>query len=371
MVFAKIAQDPFVDFNGVVGQWLIQLSFVIVFSLILFTCLFLLRLAVNSINRKLKIALILFAILISSAAISQIRFQSDDETILAFFAYHSLMSGQNPYVQNYTSQLVPALSVVREGATYYQNGSPVANYGYPALYLLVQMPFFALFNPTAITVENLVMPTEYAVFFAFFLLVCYQLTKEKNNQLPVYSAIILASIVFLVFSSTIILLMLSLILLMFTNIGKKYSWLVLGLMVSLQQELWILALMFIAYELWHYDVDKSVRTAFGALIVFLLINGYFIALNPAAFFGSFWSVSSLAPNNIAPIAAILMILNVPLWIISILFILISIVLIILAGVHLEYKWIPLLSAVPYLLLSHTIPVYFILPFAAYGMIQDG
>ena len=368
MMFCKITLDPQLTHSLILQNW-INFFLQIIMYILMFTLVFVL---VNMAARMPKHAILLLgmALLFSYAFISFTHSIPDDEFLITYYSYHALLAGQNPYTQNWSAQLQPLLSQYRLVPSILTNGSIVATFDYPALYLLVQMPFFALLKPTALTIGHYLIPLEYMVFFTIFLLSYYFMRREYPNSPFARSAIVLMAITTILFSSDIILLMLSLIFLMFTSFGKKYDWLLLGLMASLQQELWILVILFIAYKA-RKNIPQAVYTATMAMIVFLVINGVFIAWNPYAYVHSFLLAFNLLPNTIAPIGAIFVILGLPHLVFGVAFILASIALcLIILKYPLPMKWILLLSAIPYIFVAHGLPIYFALPFVSFALIPE-
>lgn len=368
IIMAKIATDPLLVPRTLALAYVIDFIYIVIFMLLLLLVLFIVQLAVVARDTKMKVAFMAAAILISCLFISQISFSPDDEMVISYFAYQSLAAGQNPYTQNYATALSPALNALAERPTFMLNGSIVGTYTYPALYLLVQIPFFAMFPFSQPNLAHLVMPAQYMAFFALFLLAYYLLASERKNQMPTYSAIMLVCLAALTFSSVILLLMLTLIVLLFTDIGRKWTWLILGIMASLQQELWVLVVLFIAYELWA-DWKRGLALGLNIAIVFIAMNGIFIAMNPYAFFHSFLSVTTLQPDSISILGSVLLLLGTPLVVLSILFLSTTILLAICVRYIGCRAYLPLLSAVPYLFIAHAIPIYYILPFAAFALVS--
>jgi uncharacterized membrane protein len=372
MIFAKVAQDPFLNGLQVVLNDL-QISIELVaFLLMMLLVGFFAVLASYSEGKVKPLLLIGCAVLIACVFISLVQFEPDDEMLLSYFAYHSLLAGQNPYAINYITSLKPALAHVGEQGSALLNGSIASYYSYPALYILVQVPFFMLAVPSYNLLGPLGMPLEYIAFFAVLVYAYYLFVKEHHMTLPSYSALMLYCITFLVFSSTVIILALALMTFLYTSWGKRHAWLLLGLLASLQQQMWIFVVLYIA---WVYGLKgwrSGLQCAGMAFGVFMLINGYFIALSPSAYFGAFMRVLGLVPDNIAPIGGILEMLGVPSIIMGALVGLSTILLALwlMRGKTLG-RWVPLLSAVPYIFIAHALPVYFVLPFAAHSFIQSG
>lgn len=370
LLFVHVLQDPNLSsIWDVPLAWVTILIYLVMFLFLLFIDLFILRIMTMVKQKPLKIYLFAFAVIISICFVSFISFQPSDEMVLSYYAYHSFASGINPYTQNYAGQLAPTLIALGSYPTVMLNGSIVGRYSYPALYFLIQAPFFALLHANASQIGTKIMPLEYSAYFVLFLAACYMLMKNKRAGLPVYSAIVLAALSFITFSSTVIIVMLALCLILFSEFGYRHSWLVLGLMASLQQQLWILVLIYLAYQSSVLGIKKTLRTLLLICAVFLVINGYWIILNYQAFISSFLTATMLAPDTIAPIATILLHYGTPSWILLMMFIL-STIIVVSVAFSVEKKWLPLLAAIPYNFLSHALPIYFVLFFTIFALNQD-
>lgn len=372
MLFAKISQDPLLSTSGVIENWITVVSYICLFVLVLLMVFFILRMAVIVERAPYKVLLFLFALLMACLFISFISFQPDDEILISYFAYHALLNLTNPYSLNYASELIPALAQVGSYGTVMTNGTIIGTYNYPALYLLVQIPFFGLAS-TFNGLGRVVMPLEYMVFFGVFLFVFYKLLEEKKNGFPVYSAVVLASIAFIAFSSTIVLLMLALMLAMYTKWAKEpaHSGILLGLMASLQTQMWVFALIFLVNKLMATPKDYNYRGMYlSATAVFLLFNGAFMVSNTDAFVGNLISAGNLLPDSIAPIGSLLLIAGAPIYTLIVEFVCFTIIVCCLCA-WIDPYWFPLMSAIPFLFLAHALPIYYMLPFAAFALLQDG
>src|SRR5208283_3732191 len=141
---------------------------------------------------------------------------------------------------------------------------------------------------------------------------------------------------------------------------KRYSWLILGLMVSLQEQLWVIALLFIAYSFNNNGARKGLKDLLGVAAVFLLINGYFMFTAPSSYVQDFIGpLAAVLPNQDSPIGYLLAsVYQVPLYAYTYLF-LISIALSLLVSLYLnDRKLILPLSVIPFLFLGHASTLYY-------------
>lgn len=369
MIFAKIAADPVLTGPQQIQNDIQIVIYLIMFVMLLLGIFYVLTLAAKA-SKMTKYLLLVCTFLVATLFIVFVTFQPDDEMLISYFAYHAMLNGTDPYNVSYANQLVPALTALGTSPTYQTNGSIVSVYSYPIGYIFAQAPFFYFFNPIAQNLGRLVMPTEYIVYFGIFILSAYYVIKERQKDLPNYSSIVLAGLVFLAFSSTIILLLLTLMVLLYTSWGKRYAWLILGILASLQQQTWIFILLYIASEMRTRGIEKTFFFAFDILFVFLVINGYFIFLSPHSFINAFLGVGNLKPDFIAPIGTALIYAGLSSTnVLGLVYVSVIVLFVWIAAFRIEKKWIPLLSAIPFLFIGHALPIYFILPFAVFAIIQ--
>lgn len=297
-----------------------------------------------------------------------------DESVISYYAYRAFLHGADPYSINASANLTYLHNKIGLGLTYNKNSTIVSDFRYPALYFLIQAPFYsiALRNIQYIgsSFSSVEIMTGLIIFLIAYLLL-YGEKRDKGRQRlanPSYAAIIMMAI--LGINQLILLLMLSLILLMYSELGKKYNWLIIGIMVSLQEQLWIIALLFIVYE-FMAGKDKGIKVLLGTAAVFLLVNGYFIILNAHAFMAAFTSeISNIIPNDTSALSHIMLILGIPSEIVTIAFLSSILISIFLLARLKDYRLIPILSVIPFLFLSHSGASYFVIPFIVFAFIND-
>ena len=320
---------------------------------------------------KLRWLFLGIAILIIIAYFSLIATQYlvSDESVISYYAYRAFLHGADPYSINASANLTYLHNKIGLGLTYNKNSTIVSDFRYPALYFLIQAPFYTIALQNILDMGGSFSSVEVISGLIIFLIVYLSLYKEKKKFAnPSYAAIIMAAV--LGINQLMLLLMLSLILLMYSEFGKRYSWLIIGIMVSLQEQLWIIALLFIAYE-FMADRDKGVKVLIGTAAVFLLVNGYFIILNAHAFMAAFTSeVSNIVPNDTSALSHIMLISGVPPEIVTIAFLSSIFASICLLAWLKDYELIPILSVIPFLFLSHSGASYFVIPFIVFAFVHN-
>lgn len=307
------------------------------------------------------------AIIIAYFSLIATQYLVTDESVISYYAYHAFLHGADPYTINASANLTYLHNKIGLGLTYNKNSTLVSNFRYPALYFLIQAPFYSLALRNVQYIGSSFGSVEAIAGFLIFLIAYISVYKKKQGFAdPSYAAIIMAAV--LGINQLMLLLMLSLILLMYSDFGQGHKWLIIGIMVSLQEQLWIISLLFIAYE-FMTGTDKGIRTLSGTIAVFLIINGYFILLNAHAFVGAFTSeISNIIPNDTSALSHALLMFGVPSEIVTTVFlgsICISILLLLWLN---DYKLIPVLSVIPFLFLSHSGASYFVIPFIVFAFI---
>lgn len=345
-------------------------TYFIMFSLIFFIA----RLYFLSKNRESQLIVIaaVVAIVAIFFVLAVATFNPDDEILISYYGIQHMLNGINPYSQSISSTLYAYLQHSPGTAlTVSTNGSILGAMDYPALYFIVQTPFYLLSNTSLQYLQSSFFNYQMFAFF-LLLLLSYALVKGRkwNSGLDLLVIILLTVTTLFYLTSMIVYLMLALIVLMYSNLANKYSWLILGLMASLQEQLWIIVLLFIAYSFNNYGAKRGLKDLLGASAVFLVINGYFIFIAPSSYVSSFIGpVSEALPSSASTIGFLLASnYQVPLYTYTYLF-LISIVLSVLISLYLnEKKLILLLSIVPFLFLSHSHMFYYAVPIIAFAMV---
>ena len=157
--------------------------------------------------------------------------------------------------------------------------------------------------------------------------------------------------------------MLAVLLWAYAKLDKKHVFILLGIALSLQEELWIPVIFLFVYSLNNMGLKRSAANAVGAVFVFLLFNAYFILLNPTTYFNSvFAPVGALIMPSGSALFGFPLITSyhVSLLVLPKLFYLSILFLAILLLYLNKKELIPLFSMIPFLFLSHALVSYFTL-----------
>ena len=312
-------------------------------------------------------AAVIIAILYFSVITTQ--YIVPDESVISYYAYSAFLHGANPYSINVSANLTRLHNTMGIGLSYNKNSTLVSNFRYPALYFLIQAPFYLLMLPNLQNIGGSFSSAETIAGFLIFIIAYLSIYRKRPALAnPSYAAIILFAV--LGFGQFILLFMLSLIMFMYSDFGQRHKWLILGIMVSLQEQLWAVALLFIVYEFMN-NHKNGARTLLGAVGIFILVNGYFILLSPHAFINSFASeVSGLQANDTSPLSHLLFTFGVSSQVVTAAFFVSILASVLLLLWLKDYKTIPLLSIIPFLFLSHSGTSYFAIPFIAFAFIDN-
>lgn len=312
-----------------------------------------------------KAALVLFAlallilILYYSSHFLLKSFSLNDEEFLAFESVNQTLRGINPYTVSVAQGIFNNVNQV--GASVTTSNRIIGVMDYPALFFLSFIPFYLASQPTLYNLGHFDLPLQASVFL-FILVLALAFSLDRQNRVKPR----LMLLTFFVIGTTLIVsvttfLMLAFLLLAYSKIDSKYAWIPIGLCLSLQEELWIPALLLILYSFNNHGMRRGAYNALGAIGVFLLFNSYFIATAPAAFFQAvFTPLSKLyIPNGASP-AGFFLLQNYPLLLptFSQLFE-ISVVIAVLLFVYANRKeLIPLLSLLPFIMWQHALGAYY-------------
>ncbi len=285
-----------------------------------------------------------------------------DEMYIVYADVGAFLHGANPYA---SSVAVPLYANLTEGhvfsATLTTTNQIVGVLNYPALYLFAIAPFYLLTAPTPQNFDLLDTGMALAVSL-FVLLVVIALSIRKSSlKDPAYSIMFFVALVMNVYVSAIPGIFLALIVLAYKKLDSRYAWLFLGLCASAQELLWFPVALLILYSANNSGIRKGAYNLAGAALVFLVINSYFIALNPAAFFrGVVTPVdSSQLANTGAPIGYLYTVMygasqNVS----ALVFVFVMIELMIAFAYFNNKKLVGLFALIPFVFLNHALPNYF-------------
>ncbi len=361
--------------HGMLNVYSILIPLVIIGSFFILLLPLFFILAVLSHVRSRKVVLILSSIVIV-AVIAYFIFMSssllDDEEVIASYAISNLLSGHNPYAYSASSILYNmAVSNKIGGLTISSNNSIVGTMDYPALYFLIQVPFYILFHPSYTSVAGYFTGAQVSVFLLALLLVYALGLKRRESIKPDFLSYVVLSWFIVTSPSSILYLAAAIILLLYTKYGERYSWLIFGLLASLQEQTWIFVLIFIAIIFNSKGFKKGLVVLTGTIAVFAAINSYFIIQNPYAFANAFTKPIGLLPGSGSPIGYLAVnYLHASLKVLPYLFIL-SIVLTVLVALYLnDKKFAILFSIIPFMFLGHGLIVYYLLPVLLFTMVAD-
>jgi len=231
-----------------------------------------------------------------------------DEITYGYYASYFVLHGKDPYTIN----MAPSLTQYNTPATIQLNGTVEGAYNYPAL---------SLFPTILLSLLNLYGYVNVAMIAAFITIAISFLIYYKSN----YNAAVLLPIVAWLFASydtvpTINQYLAVGVFLVLAYMLRKRTLVygvLLGLAASTIQLAWFALPFFLILTLREEGRKKFLQSLAIALVVFLLINGYFILQNPKAFlidvFGVF-GTSKLLPGGANIAQFFISSYGVPLWV---------------------------------------------------------
>lgn len=286
---------------------------------------------------------------------------ANDESITMLYSVKDILYGMNPYTASVSKLLYFSHFENGTSFTLLSNNTFAGTMSYPSLFFLTFVPFYFLSPPTIQNLENTDLTAQSALFIFILMVVVYSMIEKKDIMKPRYMLYIFLALFLSNIISVTTYLMLAVILLAYWKLSSKYSWILLGIAVSLQEELWIPAALLIAYSFNTYGSKAGMKNLVGTAAVFLILNGYFILLNPGAYLHAvFEPINGFLPlDPSAPIGYfVFMHYGVATNLFSDLFMLAT------AGVILALlyfnvkKAIPLLSIIPFMFLTHALVNYY-------------
>ncbi len=288
----------------------------------------------------------------------------DDEEFIAINAVHSMLSGQDPYKVSFSSlELFDYMRVNGSVGlpTMTTRNTILGTMEYPALYFISLVPFYLLGQFNTYNVSHLYFIVGFCVYLFILMLVVSGASRKEFLRRPNYVMLLFIVLAVFLVSSITDFLMLALLIIAYMEINSKYIFIILGIVASMQELLWIPVLLFLIYYINNKGLRKGLMAVAGTAVVFLAINGYFIALSPSAFFGSVFAPIN---GNVLPApwgAFGYLLLNaypIPLSSFSTLFYLAVLVSIIAIAYTNDKRLIGLLSLLPFMMLYHGIAPYY-------------
>ncbi len=324
-------------------------------------------------RRNLKIIIIVLflisIILFSFYTLSGIKkFVFSDEQFLSFLFFKQLILNHNPYANSIIN--ANSLQYVLYSnfsnfnismPTFNTNNKIITNMPYPSMYFLTSIPFYFISKINLKNIFSFDAKIEYLVFdFLLFFIIAFLLDKKQLKKPMFIIILILGASIFAV-ATPIDILLISLLLIAYFKINNKYIWIVLGLILSMQELMFLPVLFLIIYSFNNQGIKRGFYNFVGAISVFAILNLYFLVKNANAFINSvFLAINSyLIPNSLAPFGFfILNYIAIPLSYFKYLFILSSIILILIFIYLNKKELIALFSLIPLLFLQRSIIPYF-------------
>ena len=155
-------------------------------------------------------------------------------------------------------------------------------------------------------------------------------------------------------------LMLSIMLIAYFKLESGWGWVFLGIGAAMQEELWIPILLLIIYSFSACDRRRAMINLAGAGAVFGIFNLPFLIMNASAYIHAVLLPANqfLPFDSAAPIGYSIFMLAPQINIFGILFILAIIFISAIILITKSKKSIPILSMIPFMVLSHALPFYY-------------
>jgi len=291
---------------------------------------------------------------------------ADDEAVIAYNALRSLLAGHNPYLFNSASVLTKNIS--RYGFTMLTNNTVVGRLDYPALYMFAGFPFYALFTGSVAKILDYGNALGYLVTFLLSLFTFGLMAGKKSlSDLKIMAP---AIFVFILYSLQIVSLQYSIaiifMLFILKYIDNRYAFVILGIAASLQELLWVPVLLALAYTMSTKGIKQGLKCAILTGAVFLLINGYFIAIGPGVFVSQVFKPlnGNLIPFYVAPISSIVQsAVSIPLSGFGVIFYILLALSLFTTAYSANKITIFAGMVLSYFALSHSLIVYYLMPVA--------
>lgn len=299
-------------------------------------------------------------------------YKPDDEMALSYYGIKALFAGTNPYSIQMSQQLYNLRHYTSIGLTASTNGTIMGIMDYPALYFLAQIPFYLLIRQPPQNLAGGFMHAEGFVFALIFLL-SYMLVERRNKgSRPNYLFYISLGLFSLYMPSMIIILMLAVVTMLYSDIAQRYGWLIIGIAISLQEQLWFMSVLLIAYSFNTFGARRAMKDLIGVLAIFTAFNGYFILTDPSGYIGNLLAVTStILPNSLSPIGyAIAVHFGLPLSALGLLFVSAMVIVLLISLYVNDRKSILLMSTIPFLFLGHATQIYYLLPLVTFALVSN-
>jgi hypothetical protein len=304
------------------------------------------------------VAISLMAYLMITTVVDHYRV--DDEIFIGIKSVGYLLNGINPYQRSVAQQLYYNAS--KTGFTFTTNDQIMGTLSYPALYLFAYLPFYLMMPMTLHGVEYYIAPLQDATFFAVMLFAIAFCVDRESLKRPPYGLLLSLAFIFVLKAAMVDYLMIALLVLAYKGMGKRYSWVLLGMCLAIQELAWLSVVLLLAYSFNNYGIKKGIKDIVGSVSVFLAINSYFIILSPSAFFGDIFNPLQklLMPIGTSSLLGFFMLANyhVLLGTNTVVFGIVSL-LMVMAYLYTNKKaMLGLLSMIPLFFLAHALSCYY-------------
>lgn len=242
-----------------------------------------------------------------------IGLKANDETLLTIFSIKAFLNGMNPYTYSLLAYLYQHHGTT--GLTLLTTNTIASVMDYPALFFLSYLPFYLISAPNLANISVVYLGLYSAISLTILLFVIVFCIRKKALRAPVFGLMIILAIAITYIASIATYLALALLILAYAKMDKKYVGIIIGLGFAIQQEIWLPLALLLIYSYNNYGSRKFLMDMGLAALAFLVVNGYFIALGPSAFFQQVLlpSSGSILPDASAPIGyLILQTYNMPL-----------------------------------------------------------
>jgi len=289
---------------------------------------------------------------------------SNDEMVISYYALHYALLGHNPYL--YNSAMILKQNATRYGFTLLTNNTVVGRLDYPALYMLLGFPFYSLLHGNA----KLILDNGNAIGYLIMLLLSFFAIAAVagRRSLSDFKLVLIVILIFILYSLQVISFqysfMIIILLFILRYIESPYVFILIGIAVSLQELLWVPALLAIVYIASAKGIKAGAKCIALSLIIFLLINGYFIAIGPNVFITQVFRPlnGNLVPSYLGPISSVIQAFaNMPLGAYNIIFYLLLSISVLITAYSANKLTILTGMFISYLAISHSLTVYYIIP----------
>lgn len=313
-------------------------------------------------RKAVILLLVVFLVLVlyysSQVLVSGIK--ADDEELIMFQSLTTVLHGGNPYNVSFYDFVYQ--NVKNAGFTLTTTSSGLmGTMAYPDLFFISFIPFYLVSSPTVHNFVSIDLPLEESVFLFILMLTMAFLLDKKSVIKPKLSLLVLFVFVLTNSASVTVYLMIALLLIAYVKLDSRYSWIVLGICASIQEELWLPVLFLIVYSFNNKGVRRGLINTAGTAAVFLAINAYFIVFSPAAYYSSVFGPlnSFIFPNGFSSIGlAILKFFPMLLSTYSLLFEATTLLLAFILVYWNRKELIPIFSMIPFLVLDHSLYSYY-------------